>query len=442
MNGRTNRRTHRLVGFLGAILIAIVMVAGHAPAAPPLGPTGFEPERPFSSGNDWEPYVAADPSSAYVYMVTTGRDAKECLQCPQPSITYRVSPDGGAHWGPMKFVCGIECKRDNIAGPWQFDPTIAVANDGTVFVAWLDNWNPGPLVARSTDHGATFERPVIAGKSGAGWVDKPWIAISDDGRHAYVAFTNGDPFVSASHDGGRTFGRPVKITPPLNKAYWFPEGGVVTPDGSVYFSMSIESTFGTGPVDLVVIRSSDRGATWTVQTIDRSEEARLCEVSCGIDHYQAQIVIDADAAGTIMVAYMKTERQGEPKRFFSRTSTDGARWTEPSLINDIGDSNFPAITNGPSPGDFRVAWQDDRNGPAKAWNTFYKRTTNHGRSWGKEARLSDLGSGVPYKTPEGYLFPYGDYFGIAADRMGRNYAIWGEGSGRGTGGGSWFTRGG
>ncbi len=60
----------------------------------------------------------------------------------------------------------------------------------------------------------------------------------------------------------------------------------------------------------------------------------------------------------------------------------------------------------------------------------------------EEARLSDRGSGAPYKTPEGYLFPYGDYFGIAADRMGRNYVIWGEGTGRGTGGGSWFTRGG
>ncbi|MGQ0796825.1 MAG: sialidase family protein [Methanobacteriota archaeon] len=428
--------------FLGGLAIAVAfVVAMGTPTAADRSRTGFDPEQPFSGGNDWEPYVAADPSSSFVYMVTTGRDARECLQCPQPSITYRVSPDRGASWGPVKFVCGVACRRDNIAGPWQFDPTIAVARDGTVFVAWLDNWNPGPLVATSTDHGATFQRPVVAGKSGGGWVDKPWIAISDDGRDAYVAFTNGDPFVSASHDGGLSFGRPVKITPPLNKRYWFPEGGVVTPDGNVYFSMSIESTVGTGPVELVVLRSVDRGATWTVQTIDRSEEARLCEGSCGIDHYQAQIVIDADPTGTLMVAYMKTERPGGTKAFFSRVSTDGVRWSEARLIHDVADSNFPAITNGPTPGDFRVAWQDDRNGPLTAWNTFYKRTTNYGRSWSQEVRLSDLGSGAPYKTPEGYLFPYGDYFGIAADSGGRNYVIWGEGSGRGTGGGSWFTRG-
>ena len=410
-------------------------------AAPAGGPgTGFDPEQRFSSGNDWEPHVAADPGSTFVYMVTTGRDAKECLQCPEPSIIYRVSPDSGSHWGPVRFVCGALCRSNNIAGPWQFDPTIAVADDGTVFVAWLDNWNPGPLVARSSDHGQTFSRPVIAGKSGGGWVDKPWLAISSDGKDAYVAFSDGDPSVSASHDGGRTFGRPVQITPPLNKRYWFPEGGVVLPNGDVYFSLSIESTFGTGPVDLAVIRSTDRGATWTTQIIDSSEEAKLCEGSCGIDHYQAQIVVDVDSAGTLMVAYMKNTRPGDPKSFFSRTSTDGVTWSAPRPINDIADSNFPVITNGPTPGDFRVAWQDDRNGPI-AWNTFYKRTTNYGRSWSKEVRLSDLGSGAPYKTAAGYVFPYGDYFGIAADSKGTNYVIWGEGFGRALGGGSWFTRG-
>src|SRR3989304_2485483 len=84
---------------------------------------GFDPEQRFSNGNDWEPHVAADPGSTFVYMVTTGRDAKECLQCPEPSIIYRISPDSGSHWGPGKFVCGALCGSNNIAGPWRLGPT-------------------------------------------------------------------------------------------------------------------------------------------------------------------------------------------------------------------------------------------------------------------------------------------------------------------------------
>jgi hypothetical protein len=59
-------------------------------------------------------------------------------------------------------------------------------------------------------------------------------------------------------------------------------------------------------------------------------------------------------------------------------------------------------------------------------------------------RLSNLGSGAPYKTSAGYTFPFGDYGGLAVDSAGTNFAIWGEGDGIYTGGGtggSWWVRG-
>jgi hypothetical protein len=42
---------------------------------------------------------------------------------------------------------------------------------------------------------------------------------------------------------------------------------------------------------------------------------------------------------------------------------------------------------------------------------------------------------------EGYVFPYGDYFGMATDALGTNFVIWGEGTGCAGDGGSWYTRG-
>src|SRR5438132_557716 len=88
--------------------------------------------------------------------------------------------------------------------------------DVSFAVAWLDNWNPGIAVSKSSDHGTTWTRPVNAGNSGSGWGDKPWMALSDDGKDVYVAWNHGDPYIAASHDFGATFGTPVRLTPPTN----------------------------------------------------------------------------------------------------------------------------------------------------------------------------------------------------------------------------------
>jgi len=430
------------VGLAIGILVVTAVMIGAVPAAgaPPIR---FASEQLFSDGNDWEPNVATDPNSTYVYMATTGMDAKECRQCPEPSILIRVSPDSGASWGPPQFICGIDCRSNNIAGPWQADPIIRVANDGTVYIAWLDNWNPGMALSKSSDHGATWTRPVNAGSSGSGWGDKPWLAISPDGESVYIAWNHGDPYVAASHDAGATFGKPVRLTPSTNSLFYYPESGVVAADGTAFFSMSVETAKGTGPVDLVLVKSTDGGATWTILPVEHSEESSGCVVPvCITDEFQAQIAMDMDSSGTIMVVYSKNAQADAPKTLFARTSSDGgASWSEPSLVNDAGDSGFPVITHGPAPGDFRVAWQDNRNGPT-AWNTFFRRTTDAGAHWSTEVKLSDLGSGAPYKSASGYVFPYGDYFGIAADSRGVNFVIWGEGTGRGSGGGCWFTIGG
>ncbi len=434
---RPSRRT--LVAGLLVSTIAILATVASPPAARAARPTGFAPEQPFSSGNDWEPDIATDPSSPFVYMVTTGLDAKACQQCTQPSILLRVSSDSGATWGAPRFFCSETCRSNNIAGPWQFDPVVRVSGNGTVYAIWLDGWNPSPILTKSYDHGATWTLPMPVERSGQGWADKPWLAVSGSGQDVYVAYNHGAPFVSASHDGGATFAKPVQLTPPTDKRFLFPESGVVLPNGRVYFSMSVESRAGSGPVDLVIVGSSDRGATWTITPIDHSEESPSCTLSsCITDEFQAQIVLDADASGTLMVAYMKNGQTDQPKLFYSRVSSDGVSWSAPTIINGIGDSNFPTITHGPKAGDFRVAWQDDRNGPS-AWNTFFKTTVDGGRHWSSEILLSNVGTGASYKTPAGYLFPYGDYFGIAADAQGTNFVMWGEGTGRSTFGGSWFT---
>jgi hypothetical protein len=64
-----------------------------------------------------------------------------------------------------------------------------------------------------------------------------------------------------------------------------------------------------------------------------------------------------------------------------------------------------------------------------------------GAAWSAPVRLSDQGSGAPYKNPNGYAFPHGDYFEIAVDVTGTAHVLWGEGTNYDGPGGTWYTRG-
>ena len=151
-----------------------------------------------------------------------------------------------------------------------------------------------------------------------------------------------------------------------------------------------------------------------------------------------------DIAGNVMVAYSASDTPGGPQHIYARASPNGGvTWSARTLLSAAGavNGNFPAMAAGPTPGDFRASFQDDRNGSPTAWNTWYRRTGNNGSSWSAAVRLSDLGSGAPYKAAAGYRFPYGDYFELAVDRNGMNHFIWGEGISFTGPGGTWYTRG-
>ena len=125
---------------------------------------------------------------------------------------------------------------------------------------------------------------------------------------------------------------------------------------------------------------------------------------------------------------------------YVRTSTNGTTWSARQQLSTGGDAGFPVVTHGPAANDFRVAWQDNRNG-ANAHNTWYTRTTDGGSTWSAQVRLSDLGSGAAYKTAAGYAFPYGDYFEMETAPSGVNYVVWSEGTNYVGPGGSWYTKG-
>lgn len=399
---------------------------------------GFAAARLWSGEDDWEPANAADPSSAYVYQLTTRYSGEPaCRRCALPAIIFRRSADGGATWEPDRFLS--PSRRS------QNDPMIEVATDGAIYVAWLEQYRPGVKFSKSIDHGDTWSEPVTFTHLYRlpRWNDRPVLAISADGRDVYIAFNSSDSYVVASHDFGATFARPVKTND--DKRYWFHSAGAVAPDGTTYFGVVDFSQDYTGPAHIGVLRSADGGATWAYRLLDVSAEMPDCAwaAGCYFGFLGSSIGLAVDDRGAVLAAYHAGRRAGEPQRLFSRRSANGLRWERRRIVSPgaLAHNAFPAVAAGPGSGDFRVAWQGSLDGRTDVWNTWLRRTKNGGASWGPAVRLSDATTPAPYHSADGYRFPYGDYLELTVDGDGVNHVIWGEGLSYYGPGGTWYTSG-
>ena len=402
-------------------------------AAPAPGWTGERLMDP--TADDWEPAVGTDPAAPYVYMATTRYGgAKACRSCPDPAIVVATSSDGGATFGPARFICS--CR--NVKG--QHDPELEVASDGTVYAVWMNDFNPGVVFSKSTDRGQTWSTPIaLDGK--LSWSDKPILAISPTGRDVYVVFNHSDSYVASSHNFGQTFSAPVKTN--NDNRYHFAGGGFVAANGTVTFSETSYTQSSTGPVIVRTIRSTDGGASWNATVVDTVQEQPPCtDVDCPPDYYGPQTALAGDAGGRLALLYQGASTPGGPQRMYARSSTNaGATWG--ARVDVTGapagtNAAFPAAA-GTGAGDFRAWFMDDRNGGA-SWNVWYIRSTDGGTTWSAPVRLSDATSGTVYKNASGFNEPYGDYGEIEITNAGKNFAVWGEGISYVGPGGTWFAR--
>ncbi|MEO7168262.1 MAG: sialidase family protein [Spartobacteria bacterium] len=400
-------------------------------ARPSTAAPGWDSERVWSGQDDWEPFLAADRSSRFVYQMTTRFNALFS------GIFIRRSPDGGKTWEADQLIAPVDV--------WEADPQVQVADDGTVFAVWLHGPHWESKLVKSYDHGATWSAPVVIAP-GFRWTDHPWLAVSPDGRDVYVGFNQDDSYIAASHNGGASFEPPIRTnTQPTPGHWWDANGAAIAPDGSIYYVVINFFLNYKGPAEVNVVRSHDRGASWQSTVVAVSALPPGCSGADGCDYgfLSTTAGLAIDRSGKIMVIYHAGDVTREPQPMWVITSRDGINWTPRAQVsqpNDAASNGFPAIAAGPVAGDFRLVWQGN-NGDPRGWNTYYRRTTDGGATWSETAQLSDRSGGAPYKTRAGYLFPYGDYLGLSVDGAGNNHVIWGEGSSYDGPGGVWYTRG-
>jgi hypothetical protein len=389
--------------------------------------------------DDWEPAIAADPNEPYAYVLTTRYgQPKPCPgNCPTPYIHLSVSSDGGRTWEARGPLCA--CK-----GSGQYDPIIEVVPDtGRVYAVFMNGYNV--VFVRSNDHGATWSAPVPT-YGNVSWNDKPVLATSDDGRDVYVSWNGpqgGDPWVARSRDGGRTW---TQTRVANSKRYYFAYDADVLSDGTVVISEGSITYTGPGgdpegEVRQHALISRDRGATWTDVVVDEVAVGAPC-ADCRADYYIGHSGVSADARGALTFVYDGATKEFGLQRIYVRTSSDGGRtWSARTTLSPADEMATAPVVESTGRGDVRMWFQQTTGADLDTWNTYYRRSTDGGRTWSAKVRISDAVSGAPYKDADGYDEIYGDYGEIAIASDGATLAAWGEGLSYIGPGGVWVNRG-
>jgi hypothetical protein len=413
----------------------------NAPPAPAGGGFSDQVRVGFTSGDQWEPAIAADALGHVYVLYAQYLGVPGCDACLSPTQVLTTSADGGATWDAPRPI--------QAPGQRGWDSQIVVdpVDGTTVWAAWLEKDKSDIVVARSDDFGATWTT-FVADDTNAG-TDKPILAVRGD--DVYVAYNHTQIiWVSASHDRGATWTSVKAQTTGKGKLGWsLAGGGTVTPDGDVHFAWAGYEQNGVakGPVNLYVGTSTDGGATWHDTVVDVSGSPPDCSADlCGWAYLGAQMTMASDDDGTLYGLWNAgpTDAKGAPERtWFARSTNGGSTWSARTDVSTApaGVAHaFPAIV-ADGQGTVRIAWMDARAPGGSLWNVYYRSSTNGGATWSAELDISSAATGYPYILPGGFEFPFGDYFELAIDGAGATHAVFGEGLNYDSPGSIWYTRG-
>lgn len=371
----------------------------------------------FDAGDQWEPAIAADGYGHVYVLYPQYGVVPGCPACALPSLVLVTSDDNGASWQAPRLMA------PHTSG--QFDPQIVAdpADHRTLYAAWVQNHKTDVVLAKSADFGQSWSLVTASRRPDS---DKPVLAVR--GADVYIAFNHARQlWIASSHDGGITFLSSPAAGANVNWA--LPGGGTVDVAGNVYFGWAGYVRSEKGKVNLYASKSPDQGKTWSTVLLDASAAPPDCaQHRCGWSYLGAQVAVTSDSAGTLYALWNSGSVDRAPERiYFASSTTAGATWSPKRDISTAppgAEHAFPAITAGAA-GDVRIAWMDTRNSPR--WNTWYRNSTNGGATWSAEVRLSSAVTGYSYIQPDGFNFPFGDYFGLAIDSRGQTHGVWGEG---------------
>jgi len=308
-------------------------------------PAALNANAAADSGDDYYPQVATDGSGNLVAVWTSWEDVDGVIGSDWDILVSR-STDNGATWtGPVPLNTNAATDSDD-----DYNPQVTTDSAGAWVAVWDSNENLGGtigpdrdiVVSRSTDNGATWTTPVALDSNAAtDSADDEYPQVTTDGVGNWVV-------VWHSYD-------------------------------------TLAGTIGMD-VDLLVSRSTDNGATWTVPMLLNTNAA----TDSGSDYHPQ---VTTDGATDWIAAWGSNENLAgtvgtDADILASRSTDSGASWTAPTALStdavtDSGDDSWPhVITDGAA--NWVAVWESDDTlgdtiGPD--WDILVSRSTDNGVTW-------------------------------------------------------------
>lgn len=343
-----------------------------------------------------------------------------------------ASFDGGRTWTktlPNGFVPGITRFTNDPDvpgtgdGDFGGDPAAAFAPDGTAYFACFsyDGKSTMLLLSRSTDGGATWQSGVhaipsdpltlvsafngngIAKGSNGQFPDHEAMSVGADGT-IYVTWaqfhgfgSNSPVWISASHDGGRSFGRPVKVSSG-NVRSDQDQRIVTNADGSVAYVTFDNAIQGGKGTAMFVSKSTDHGQTWSApfQFAVFTNPVCLFPPSCfnisggefrGPGSYPAPAYSPVN--NRLYVAYADIDVDGQARIFItSAPASDLTNWSPRTVVAPVPRGDRFAAELGIAPnGRIDVAFYDRSYTANTMVDLTYATSSDFGATW-RSARVS------------------------------------------------------
>jgi hypothetical protein len=379
--------------------------------------------RSTNGGATWSnslvPGYPADSSEAGEASPTHG----SCAAAGDPTQAF----DGGGRLF-FGFICFNRAKPSN----------------GSVYVATYDQDGARYVRTVRVDRGTPsvwglFQDKInVTADAGSGNVYVLWAQYPGQSANNTLHFAR-------STDHGATFSKPVRITQGLAEEQF--ADATVGPDGALYVTYRTIAHKSSTADAIWIVRSTDAGDSWSapqlvsaITPFDANQFSGNGSDTCGdgpfacpsgltFARFSSMSAVAADATG-VHVVWSAETASGQAK-VFVRNSPDGTTWTTPATTLDsapAGHQFFPDVTS--SGGVLSAVFQDSRTDPAyspglppgntsagtnsgNVVHTILARSAS-GVSW-TEQQLSTAGSNPNWEVRSSLRTPFfGDYNYVSA----------------------------
>ncbi|MCK4574901.1 T9SS type A sorting domain-containing protein [candidate division WOR-3 bacterium] len=321
-------------------------------------------------------------------------------------VRFSKSTDGGQTFLPNVQV-------DDGLGE-AYTPTIAVGNDGTIYVSW--DGEPSPFsykqvfFSRSTDGGLTFTPDVLVNDTAGGIKNHPHRNPSmavDSAGVIYIAYDDGrngpgnyDIYFSKSTDGGFTFPNDVLVNDTIGDILNDTRPALaLSKDSDIYISWNKAFDW------LYVSKSTDGGISFSpdVQVNDTVAESW-------------QNSIDVDSRGYVHVTW-RDGRDGNANIYYSRSINGGLTFSPNIRVNDAAHEPEPQAYPSMCVDDSGMVYAVWQEGSGIHPDIYFTCTTDNGDSVFVEPNVKV--SDVP---PDSEMFDPS----IAVGDSGKVYVMWSD----------------